>query len=438
MKNMLQELTENSQKLLDHGKERLLHIAGGIIKLSKIVPALQKLASSIAKEGQAVQEKTEELEHTVQEVADLGHHVAQEAEEADLISQKAQDANRQSRDLVFAAKRQLDHIASAMEVLNQEIHHLSDSTKAIEALMDLIRTVALQTRLLSLNASVEAARAGATGKGFAVIANEIRALSEQTGEAARQAMHTLSQANQSVSASENAARTVHHEVKEGVQTGLSLTEHFEGTHATLEQLISHVQGIARLAKGQDERLSSTVDAVERLLHAGRVQAQSAKAIDELAREADQTSESLLLAIGRFRLPIHDQSKMVIESFLNACHFDTLDRFEVEKQLEALVRAHPYFELVYVTNHRGIQISDNIAPEGHVKGSYGSTGLGEDWSSRPWFKFVCDHQEIYISDLYRSVATNNYCFTVAAPIFSSQRKFLGVLAVDIHFDRLLSA
>jgi len=113
--------------------------------------------------------------------------------------------------------------------------------------------------------------------------------------------------------------------------------------------------------------------------------------------------------------------MVIESFLNACHFDTLDRFEVEKQLEALVRAHPYFELVYVTNHRGIQISDNIAPEGHVKGSYGSTGLGEDWSSRPWFKFVCDHQEIYISDLYRSVATNNYCFTVAAPIFSSQRK-----------------
>lgn len=435
---MLQETKETTWQWLSDAKERLLRIAEGVIRLSKTAPFLQKLSSGVAKEAHAVQEKAEELDDAVQEVANLGHQMAEEAEEADLASQKAQSANRHSKELVFAVKGQMNAIVNAMDILNAEMHQLSESSQSIESLMDIIRTIALQTRLLSLNASVEAARSGHAGKGFSVIANEIRALSEQTQEAVRQASQTLNQANKNVSAAQNSAQTVGTEVKEGVQTATTLAEHFEKAEATLISLVQHVQSIARLAKRQDERLSSTVGAVERVLQAGRTQAQSATDMDKLAKEVDQTSETLLSEVGRFRLPIHDKSKAVLESFVQHWKEGMLERLNADNLLESFAKAHPYFELLYVTDNRGIQMTDNVSPEGRVQAAYGTTGLGENWSSRPWFKFVRDHQETYISDLYRSAATNNFCFTVATPIFSPQRKFLGVLAADIHFDRLLSA
>ena len=92
-----------------------------------------------------------------------------------------------------------------------------------------------------------------------------------------------------------------------------------------------------------------------------------------------------------------------------------------------------FELLYVTDAKGRQIVDNV---GQVETTYGNTGLGKDWSQRPWFRHPAGQRETYVSDFYRSAATDAYCLTVSAPILDATGALLGVLGADVDLGRLV--
>jgi hypothetical protein len=63
--------------------------------------------------------------------------------------------------------------------------------------------------------------------------------------------------------------------------------------------------------------------------------------------------------------------------------------------------------------------------------------GADWSRRPWFQSVLESGEISVSDIYRSSATDSFCFTLSGPVFDAEGRFAGVLAADVNFADLLS-
>jgi methyl-accepting chemotaxis protein len=92
-----------------------------------------------------------------------------------------------------------------------------------------------------------------------------------------------------------------------------------------------------------------------------------------------------------------------------------------------------FELLYVTDAKGRQIVDNV---GQVPTIYGDTGLGKDWSQRPWFRHPAEQRKTYVSDFYRSAATDAYCLTVSAPILDASGTLRGVLGADVDLGRLV--
>ena len=110
----------------------------------------------------------------------------------------------------------------------------------------------------------------------------------------------------------------------------------------------------------------------------------------------------------------------------------MERRRVETALRRAL-GQGLFELLYVTDARGRQIVDNV---GQVKTTYGDTGLGKDWSQRPWFRHPAGQREIYVSDFYRSAATDAYCLTVSAPILDASGALLGVLGADVDLGRLV--
>ncbi|KAF5056236.1 Cache domain protein [anaerobic digester metagenome] len=137
-------------------------------------------------------------------------------------------------------------------------------------------------------------------------------------------------------------------------------------------------------------------------------------------------------MGRLRFAAHERARRSVEELVRGDDVRGMARPRVEAALRRALD-QGLFELLYVTDAKGRQIVDNI---GLVATAYGDTGLGKDWSGRPWFRHPAGKRETYVSDFYRSAATNAYCLTVSAPVFDAAGNLAGVLGADVDLGRLV--
>ncbi|MDB6143536.1 MAG: chemotaxis protein [Pseudomonas sp.] len=105
----------------------------------------------------------------------------------------------------------------------------------------------------------------------------------------------------------------------------------------------------------------------------------------------------------------------------------------ERFLRDNLRLDPRFELFYLVGRDGVQISDNIFAEPNAKGEICK---GRNWSQRPWFKAVAERLSSHITPVYRSSATDAFCFTVSVPVFTANGQLHRVLAADIRLSALV--
>lgn len=107
----------------------------------------------------------------------------------------------------------------------------------------------------------------------------------------------------------------------------------------------------------------------------------------------------------------------------------------ETVLEKWLGEHDFFELAYITDAAGRQFIDNIGnQDGNIV--HDKKGFGQDWSLRQWYLDALQYDGIRSTDIYRSSATGDFCFTVTAVLHDLRGKIIGVTAADVNFRRLL--
>lgn len=226
VRNTADQLTSSSEALALSAEETSR-------ATDQIALNMQELASSTEVQGQQISESTQAIDQMSEGVQRIATHASLVSTSALNASEKAVEGN----EAIQAAVQQMDSIAATVQELSEVIQELGDRSEEIGHIVDVITNIAEQTNLLALNAAIEAARAGEQGRGFAVVADEVRKLAEQSSESAQRISHLIRPIQDETHRAVVSMESGHIELKSGIVQVKRSGEAFE-------HILTMVQGVA--------------------------------------------------------------------------------------------------------------------------------------------------------------------------------------------------
>ncbi len=276
-------------------------LQAGIEQLASSAQSLSAVTEQTNLEVSSQKEETEQVATAMNQMTATVHDVARNAEEAALAAQTADDKVESGQQVVRQSMARIEQLADSATSASSSIESLSAEIQNIGTVLEVIKSVAEQTNLLALNAAIEAARAGEQGRGFAVVADEVRALARRTQQSTEEIERLVSAlrsaAYSSVQQIQNSGELVKLAVSDALQTESAL-----GSIAAAVSLIQQMnQQIAAAAEEQ----SSVAEEINRSVTSIRASAdQSSIAMRGNAAssvELAQLGSELRGMVGHFRL-----------------------------------------------------------------------------------------------------------------------------------------
>jgi methyl-accepting chemotaxis protein len=308
-----------TKRLTYNGRDELGAICGNfnlfVEKLHKIINQIASTSTQVAAASSQLHSTAERIATGAEEVAAQAGNVATAGEEMSAtsgdIAQNCQMAAEGAQRASQSASSGADVVERTVAVMSQIAEKVQESAKTVEslgarsdqigAIIGTIEDIADQTNLLALNAAIEAARAGEQGRGFAVVADEVRALAERTTRATREIGEMIKAIQQETKGAVAAMEQGVHQVEAG-------TEEAQKSGQALQEILQQVNDVAmqinQVATAAEEQTATTSEISSNMQQITEVVQQTSHGAQESATAAAQLSgnaEELQRLVRLFKL-----------------------------------------------------------------------------------------------------------------------------------------
>jgi methyl-accepting chemotaxis protein len=287
-----------------------------IIASEEIGLAAEQVAMTVTELAQGASEQAKSAEQSsekIQEIVDGLGKIATDMGHSEVLAVKTKETVNVGAKLVKAQEIKMAENKEVFQTVGVAIASLADKSKEINKIVDTIQAIANQTNLLALNAAIEAARAGEHGRGFAVVADEVRKLAEQSGLSGKKIIEIVKEVQEGVEQAVEKMRIVQTVVDEQEIGFVNTVRAFGEIFEVVENMRNNIKIVADATQtlSQDANLAGNA-----ICDVASVAEQSAAGTQELAAITEEQTATINEIVGRIKdlSGQADELRMNIEKF----------------------------------------------------------------------------------------------------------------------------
>ncbi|EOG7752014.1 methyl-accepting chemotaxis protein [Vibrio cholerae] len=300
-KDEIGQICNSINLFIEKLQQMFLDVADSSKEIDRAVVHLSNQARSNLNTLNQHTQETEQAITAIEEMSASAGSIAQSADDAALLTERTNRYADESKQTVTEAVNSVNGLVNQVSSMAETITRMSEDTKQINSVLQVIGAIAEQTNLLALNAAIEAARAGEQGRGFAVVADEVRALASRTQQ-------STSQINDMLATLKTTTENV---VKEMDSTRIHCEETAERTDHVMDSLNVVTDSVAEMnnlntliaTSAMEQRqvtheVSKNMAAIQEMV---RKLNMNAAQVTSVSNELQNTSHALSDVVGRFRV-----------------------------------------------------------------------------------------------------------------------------------------